>query len=243
MISEATGRRLQELFASQNDYRPKLEITAELQQKVILMFIGATCEGKNTVMEAVAQLDDRFRIAGTFTSRPPREGDDAARYTYYENSDAGLQPLFERIDRHEVVQYAVNPHAQLIYGSEPKDYPATYNLGDVFSSAVTSFRQLGFRQATALTIITDPKTWLGRFEARFPAGHPQRQARRDEAIESFNWSLAQSGPDHFWVENIDGQPEAAAREVIAISLGSSGGDPAARQLAEASLVAARKIIS
>lgn len=240
MISAATTARLDALYAAQGSYQPNGDIKAALRSKVMLMFIGATCEGKNTVMSAVSKLDPEFQIVGTFTSREPRDSD-ITPYTYYENTDKGLQPLLDRIDRREVVQYAVNPHAHLIYGSELSDYFSTYNLGDVFASAVSSFRQLGFQKALAITVITEPSVWLQRFDERFPHGHPQRIARRDEAIDSFTWSLSQATSDHFWVENIDGKPETAAAKAIEIARGISPGQPEARELAEASLKAAQSI--
>ena len=241
MISEATQQLLEKLHRVQNTYQPAPAITAQLSAKTLLMFVGATCVGKNTVMQSLAQGDPRFGIAGTFTSRPARDDDNLKTYTYYEHSDEGLEPILERIAERQVLQYAINPHSLFVYGSEVKDYGAAFNLADVFSGAVEGFQQLGFKQTMAFTIITQPDVWLRRFETRFPLGHPQRAARRDEAIDSFGWSLAQTDPEHFWVENVDGQPGLAAETIKAIALGQSQGQPDARALAEACLKAARSI--
>jgi hypothetical protein len=241
MLSDHTIQKLQQLYAVQTDYRPNDTIAAQLVNKTIVMFVGATCEGKNTVMEAVAAQDKRFKITGTYTSRDPRPGDDPNLYTYYQNTDDGLADLLAAIDRHEVVQYAVNPHANLIYGSTPGDYKGEYNLKDVFSSAIENFHHLGFKRSLAITIITEPTIWLKRFEERFPIGHTHRKARRDEAIESFSWSLAQPGSDHLWVENREGDLEHTAGVVIAACLGQGNGQPEARRLAELSLEYAKKI--
>ena len=241
MISEATTQLLQKLFQVQNTYQPAPAIIAQLSSKSLLMFVGATCVGKNTVMQSVAGSDPRFGVSGTFTTRPPREDDNPKVYTYYEHSDEGLEPILSRIAKREVVNYAINPHSLLLYGTELSDYPYEYNLKDIFSSAITGFRQLGFKQTLAVTVITQPEIWLQRFEARFPVGHPQREARRDEAIDSFSWSLGQTGADHLWVENIDGQPELAAQLVLDACLQGGTGQPEARKLAEASLEAAEQI--
>jgi guanylate kinase len=241
MLSDQTTEQLNKLFQDQDQYEPNMAVADKLATKTIVMLIGATCEGKNAVMDAASKLDEQFKVAGTRTSREPREGDDTKRYTYFENSDAGLAKVFQDIENREMVQYAVNPYAQLIYGSTIKDYSGTYNLADVFSSAVDNFRRLGFQQALAITVVSQPDVWLKRFEERFPAGSPQRRARRDEAIESFTWSLSQNDTDHFWIENIDGKVDIAAQEVINISMGTSKGQPAARNLAEASLEAAWSI--
>lgn len=234
MLSDQTKQKLDQLFKTQGDYRPNPDISAKLATKTVVMLVGATCEGKNLLMDTAVQLDDRFHVTGTRTNREPREGDDHGRYTYYQNSDEGLHSVLESIEQRNMVQYAVNPYSQLIYGSTIDDYPSEYNLADVFSSAIENFRQLGFKQAVAITVISDPAVWLERFEDRFPRGHAERQARRDEAIESFTWSLSQS-KDHFWVINVDGQPELAAQQIIDIALGQSTGQPQAHDMAENSL--------
>lgn len=239
MLSDRTIQKIDRLYKTQDQYEPNLDIADKLAAKTVVMIVGATCEGKNVLMNAAAKLDDRFGVTGTRTSREPREGDEH-RYTYYENTDEGLQEVLSSIDSREMVQYAINPYSRFIYASAIDDYPSEYNLADIFSSAIENFRKLGFKQSVAITVISEPDVWLKRFEERFPYGHPQRQARCDEAIESFTWSLSQT-KDHFWVENVDGNPELAAREIIAISLGESDGQPSTKQLATESLKAAWSI--
>jgi len=241
MISPATEQRLAALFEAQHSYQPAPEIAQQLLGKTVVMLVGATCEGKNTVMDAVCQLDDRFSISGRFTSREPRGSDKPGEYTYYRNTDEGLSSLLTSIDRRQVVQYAVNPHANLIYGTSLGDYTANYNLSDIFASSVDTFRNLSFKRALAITVITDPDTWLHRFDERFPPGHAQRRARRDEAIESFTWSLAQDTDDHFWIRNLQDQADLAAQAVIDITVSGGTGEPSARELAIASLQAAQDI--
>jgi len=241
MLSNQTIQKLNQLHLAQDAYKPNPDITDQLTAKTIVMIVGATYEGKNRVMETTTQLNERFSIAGTRTSREPRQDDDRSRYVYYQNSDEGLSAVLGNIERRSMVQYAVNPYSQLIYGTAIDDYPGEYNLKDVFSSAINNFRHLGFKKAIAITIITDPTVWLARFEERFPRGHPQRQARRDEAVESFTWSLSQTH-DHYWVQNIEGDPAVAAKTLIDIALGTSHGQPDTRQLATASVEAARSIV-
>lgn len=241
MLSEQTIQTLNQLHEAQESYRPNADITAQLSDKTIVMMVGATCQGKNLIMDTVIKLDERFHMAHTRTSRPPRTGDEPGRYTYFENSDEGLRPVFEAIENHSMVQYAVNFYSQLIYGSMLSDYPTEFNLADVISSAVDNFRHLGFKRTIAISVVSEPASWLKRFEERFPAGDAQRKARKDEAIESLTWSLAQDH-DHYWVHNVDGQPEMAAEQVIAIASGTGEGQPETRELAQACLEAAQNIV-
>ncbi|MEJ0073652.1 MAG: hypothetical protein WDN27_06325 [Candidatus Saccharibacteria bacterium] len=241
MLSPQTLLTLDDLYQIQNTYVPNAGITAQLQNKALLMFVAATCEGKNTVMKAMTELDSRFTVAGTFTSREPQAGDDPGIYTYIPNTDEGLRDLFSRITAKQVVQYAVNPHARHIYGSTLEDYPGEYNLRDVFASAVSGFEQLSFRRTLAISLVSEPMIWADRFEQRFPHGHPLRTARHGEAIESFTWSLGHPNANHFLVENIEGDASIAARNIIRITDGAVPDSTRARTLIQGSLEAAKKI--
>jgi hypothetical protein len=238
MISEATKRQLEDLAKNEATYRPAPAVLRAVTDKTIILLVGATCEGKSTLMHEVSRLHKDFGLVGTFTTRPARSTD-GAHYTYYEYSDEGLAPLITKAQTGQLVQYAINFNLQM-YGSEADDYPYTYNLLDVFSSAVSSFGRLGFKHAHVITVISRPDVWLKRFNERFPLGHEQRRARRDEAIESFGWSLSQSA-GHNWIQNIDERPEAGAQAIIDLVLHGGLGNPAGREWCLQSLELAGKI--
>ncbi len=241
-MSPQTIAQLADLRSRQAAYQQRPADKQKLANRTVLAFVGAACEGKNTLMDAVVALDKRFHVIGTVTSRAPRESDEGLPYTYYEHTDAGLQSLFQDIDDHKLVQYFVAKQAPYhVYGSDTEDYPGEYNVGDYFAHSVADMRTRGFKKVIALTIITPPEIWLERFEARFPQGHELRTYRRDEAIESFEWSLAQpSDGSHFWVENT-GDPAAAAQTIVNIALGKSKGNPKAAELCRDSLDAAARM--
>ena len=232
---------VEQLYRIQTDYRPSDAVRKQLQEKSLIMVIGAACEGKSTVIAEVVRQDPRFGIAGSFTTRDPRPDDIEKPYTYYPHTDDGLAQLFSRIGHRQVVSYAVHPFSKHIYGTELTDYPKAYSLLDTIATSVAGFREYGFNATEAVTIITTAEKWLARFNERFPEGHPQRAARRDEAIQSFSWSLEQTDTDHFWVDNSGDTPEKAAQTIIQIALGKSKGDPEARRLCEESLAAAQKM--
>lgn len=241
MLSPATIEYLDILHKTQNEYVPNPSIQVQLATKSLFAIVGPTCEGKNVVMDTAAKLDPRFKPVGAFTTRDPRDGD-GNLYRYYKNTDGGLEGLLAEIAERKVVQYAINPHSHFIYGSRLSDYSTDFNLADSFSGAVAGFRQLGFKRVFAVSIVTEPETWLKRFDERFPMDHPDRTARRDEAIDSLTWSLAQ--PDdgtHFWIENVDGDPETAARALIAIADGTYVNPTHVAALAQDSLNSARHI--
>jgi hypothetical protein len=244
MISPETEAILRRLLAEQPTYRPEAAILEKLGSIDFTCFVGATCMGKTTLMDALVALDStRYGKTRNFTTRPPRVDDDPKRYYYYEHSDAGLAPILERIAHRQNLQHNINPYTLTMYGGEVADYPHPHNMGDIFASSVDGFRQLGFGKLRVFSVVTDPDAWLRRIEERFPAGHPHRQARLQEAADSLTWSLAQTAPDHAWVINPPGQVQVAATSVDSLIRGEKPADQAeARSLAEECLEHVRDLL-
>lgn len=237
MLSDDTRQHIDELLARQDAYRPSGGCRAILAGKTLIMLVGPTGAGKSTVMRELTRLAPDISIVGTITTRPPRPDDQLDRYTFYEHTDEGLKPLFDDIAAGRLVQYVVNPYSHQLYGSAPEDYPATVNVGDYFSSVVDEFHSYGFGHILAVTIVTSPDCWLARFNERFPEGHPQRDARRAEAIESLHWSLGPHKTAHYFVVNHEGAPEAAAIDIRRILEGRPPNQSSACQMAEQCLAA------
>lgn len=217
MLSPATQRELIRLQEYQDAYRPNEATRQALRHLSLTATVGAAATGKSTIMRTAAKLDPAFAQAGTFVSRPSRRDDTGKIFDYYPHTDAGLRPLLDRIRRRQVVQYHINEHTGHIYGSELHHYAAEHNMLDIWSSAIPHFRALNFGSFRIATIVTDPQTWLRQFDERFPAGHPLRTGRLDEAVESLSWSLQQTGPDHVWLKNVPGHSEQAAGKLMAFA--------------------------
>lgn len=241
MISRETEELLQRLLTEQPTYKPADSVVDQTHQITMLCFVGASCMGKTTVMQTLAQANADFGITHNFTSRTPRAGDNPNRYVYFEHTDTGLQPILDRIASHELLQYNIHPFSLHVYGSEIEGYPHRYNMGDIFYSSIDGFRQLGFKQLYVFSIITEPVSWQRRFEARFPEDNPHRCARLAEAIESLEWSLSQTAADHIWVINRDNACETAADAVRQAMLGKHVDQAEARLLAEECLALIRKL--
>lgn len=240
MPSEETRRHITQLLAEQAVYRSGAETRAALAEKTLIMLVGPTGAGKSTALREVTKLEPAIGIVGTITTRPPRPDDQLERYTFYGNTDKGLQPLFDDIASGRLVQYAVNPYSHHLYGSNLSDYPAAVNIGDYFSSVVDDFGKYGFGRIIPITLVTDARSWQQRFNARFPAGHPQRESRRDEAIASLTWSLGEHEAVHYFVYNPNSSPETAARDIIAILGGHTPDQAGVQRIAVECLQAIRK---
>lgn len=239
-LSPKTIQQLHDLYEAQGTYQPNSTIRTTLANKSVVAVVGATCMGKNTVMQAAIDQDPNLAPIGRITSREPRSDDPAGLYTYIPGTDEGLATAFAQIQRGEWVNYAVNTYANLLYGSGPASYPASWNLGDIFASAIPSMRNIGFKQVLAVSIVCEPELWVQRVAERFPAGHPQRRARIEEAIASLEWSLAQT-TGHYWVANTGLPHEGGEQLRTNIATQPSQPGNTARHLAQACLLAARKL--
>lgn len=242
MISEETEILLKRLLAEQTHYLPRREVAAQIAGKTFICLVGATCMGKSTIMDGLIARDGQYGAARTIATRPPRPTDEPGRYTYYEHTDTGLAPLLRRIENREVLQYAIIPGSLSIRASEATDYPYEYNLGDVVSSAISSYERLGFGRLEILNIVTEPEAWLERFKERFPSTHPDHSARLQEAIASLTWSLEQATARAAWIINHEGRlSEAVEAADRAIRYGECTDQEEARALGMACLNLAREL--
>lgn len=243
-LSAETEATLRRLLAEQPTYKPVPAVLDKLQHISFVCFVGATCMGKTTLMDALVALDSsQYGKTRNFTTRPPRADDDPKRYYYFEHTDAGLAPVLKRIAQHENLQHNINPYTLTMYGSEIGDYPHTHNLGDIFSSSIDGFRQLGFGHLRIFSVVTNPDAWLARIEERFPVGHPNRLARLQEAADSLSWSLAQTTSDHAWVINPPEHIEVAVTSVDSVIRGEKPPQQdEAKQLAEECLAKVKQLL-
>ncbi|MFZ1248699.1 MAG: hypothetical protein WAQ24_00040 [Candidatus Saccharimonadales bacterium] len=245
MISEATKATLQQLLQRQSTYKPSAAVLDKLAGVDFTCFVGATCMGKTTLMDGLVALDSSvYGKSRNFVTRPPRADDDLNRYYYYEYTDKGLRPILDRIASGELLQYNINPFNLLVYGSEVNGYPHRYNLGDIFASSIDGFRQLGFGTLRVFTVVAEAETWRERFETRFSADHPQKQARIQEAVSSLEWSLAQNSSNHAWIFDQDGDLQnAVQRADLAIRRGTMPDANEAIHAAQGCLQEARAILT
>lgn len=244
MISAQTEKTLQRLMREQPTYKPGPDILKRLQTVNFICFVGAGGMGKTTLMDAlVAHNGALYGKTRNFTSRPRRPDDDPKRYYYYEHTDEGLQPVLERIASGTNLQHNIDPFSGYVYGSEIDDYPHQFNLGDIWSTSIDGFRQLGFGSLRIFSVVTDPEHWQLWFERRFPADHPLREARLKEAAQSLTWSLAQTATDHAWVINRPDHIESAAQFVDTVVRGEHPGrQNEAERLARACLARATELL-
>lgn len=176
----------------------------DLSAKTLVMLVGPSCIGKSTLMNEVVRLNSEFGRVTGFTTRAPRPNDEPGQYRYYSNDE-----VEQKAAEGELVQSATSPTTGVIYGTEPQDYPAAYNLKDILANAVGDFRTLPFAQTVTISLTAPAEQWHGWFLSRYPEKSDEAIWRLEEAKLSINSSL--DDPETYWLENPAEQiPETVA---------------------------------
>lgn len=214
-LSQELQKRLEHAARKQLDYRPAVSVRSKIADKTLVMVIAPTAMGKTFVMNMAVELDDRVARVSVFTTRDPRPDDQAGMFRYYQRNEHDLGTLLDKIDHKKLVQYAIFPHSGQMYGSEPQDFPRSYNLLATLSNSVEQLSRVGFRAAVPVGLIANPKVWCEWFDARYGDRHRDRPARLKEALESIDWLLAND--EARWLVNEPGRVENVARQLIKIA--------------------------
>lgn len=179
-----------------------------LAEKILVMVVGPTAVGKSTVMNRVVELDSQFGRVSGFTTRDKRSSDEVGLYRYVSRQEA------ERIiGSDQLVQYALNPANDQVYGTEQNDYTDTFNMKDTLSTAVENFMKLPFERHMVVSLTVAVESWLQWLNERHPKGSPERKTRLQEAKRSIEWSLAQH-KNHSWIVNDPHDVTTAATSLI-----------------------------
>lgn len=184
--------------------------STDLSGKMLIMIVGPAGIGKSTVMHATTNLDERFSYVRSFTTRPNRDGPRTTYRHITEDEAAAIQQCGS------AVTYFKHPTTGYVYGTEPQSYSAKYNLLDTLSATVERYRLLPFERTLTISLTADPDAWEAWLLARYPEPSPERKKRLQEAVQSIEWSLAQTA-SHSWLMNQPGDPEAAAHALISIA--------------------------
>lgn len=223
--------RLAQAAEQQADYLPNSSTRKQIADKTLIMVIAPTSMGKTYVMNKVIELNDDFARVTVLTTRDPRP-DDRGMFRYYQRTNEDFDRLLRKIERRELVQYAIFPSSGQVYGSEPQDFPARFNLLATLSNSVEQLEHVGFTRTIPIGLITYPKVWMEWFDARYTDRKADRPARLREALQSLDWLLDH---DVRWLINEPGRVNSVAKKLIAIAEKSTGDEDAkartyARQL-------------
>lgn len=235
MLSPDIAARVQQAAQQQVTYAPNAAISAQLQEKNLVMFVGPAAVGKSYLMNKIVDHDIDFGRVSVFTTRDARDDDEPGMFRYIPHDDANVTALLGKIQRGEVVQYAVHPTSGRIYGSEITDYAKPFNMLATLSGIVDSLRQLPFETTHVIGLAVDPDIWLQRFNSR-PMTPDDRAKRLSEALVSLQWLLDMAHLQEItWVDNSSADESAALQAVIDAVKFNKTGDKLALRTAHSML--------
>lgn len=199
-------KALDQLSQEEKTYLPSEGVQGQLSRVPLVCVVGGVGVGKNYLMHKT-----KLPVVGTMTSRPARPSDDPTVYTYYTNEE-----FAQMIERHELVQYAVDLPNNAFYGSTIKNYVLDVpNLADIWHWSVSELPDKGFQSLRAVSIITPPKQWQHQLEIRFAhRDEAYRKARLEEAVKSLEWTREQillGSPDHAVIINDENATENSVK--------------------------------
>src|SRR6266536_4418405 len=168
-------------------YHPNEQVGATLNKKHLVMFVGPVATGKTFIMKKIAQAQADFGLVTSFTTREQREDDDPTMFRFLPHNEQHIQHLLSAIEEGEVVQYAIHPTSHRFYGSEPQDYPATYNMLATLSGVVEPMSALPFEKTHRIGLVCQPEVWETWLQKRFPKKNEEQQKRILEAVQSLEW--------------------------------------------------------
>lgn len=197
---------ISELLELQKTYQPNDAVRDRLSHINLIAVVGPTGAGKSTL---VRRAGLPFVIGDT--TRAPRDGEIQGR-------DYNFRPDFlgmvDEIKRGEFVQYVVLRESE-IYGTRASSYPASGAcLMPIVSSALATFRQLGFYTVTPVYIVPPNHTeWMRRISTHMDK---DLESRLLEAKDSLREALSDSS----YVFIINDDLEAAMTLLQAVVRGS-----------------------
>jgi len=229
-----------------------MAVAAQLKEKNLIMFVGPASVGKSFLMNHIMEHDIDFGRVSVFTTREARPDDEPGMFRNLPHDDANVTALLGKIQRGEVVQYAVHPTSGRIYGSEITDYgrPEITDYGRPFSMLATlsgivnTLRKLPFQTTHVIGLAVDPDIWLNRFYERYPEPSDERTKRLQEAAQSLQWLL---DPAHIqeinWIDNSSSNEAEAVQAVINTVKFNKRTDPATLRIAHSMLERLQKELS
>lgn len=214
MLSGEIQSRLNDARERETTYQPNDIVIDEISHKSLVMLVGPVAIGKSFIMDRVAQLDPDFMRSPIFTTREARDDDELGMFRVQPHDDASVSAILDQIEKGKVVQYAVHPTTDRLYGTIPADYPAIFNMLPVLSNVVDSLRKLPFKQRYVIGLVTPATAWVAWVNERYPELSDERTKRLKEAVQSLEWLL--NAKNVIWVLNTPDRPDSTAQTIIDI---------------------------
>lgn len=238
MLSSDVQNKLNAAKERETKYQPNDIVIDEISHKSLVMLVGPVAVGKSFVMNRVAKLDPDFMRSPIFTTREARSDDEPGMFRVQPHDDTSVTTILDQIEKGNVVQYAIHPTTDRLYGTLPADYPAMFNMLPVLSSVVDSLRTLPFKKTYVVGMATMPSAWKVWLNERYPKPSDERTKRLKEAVQSLEWLL--SAENIVWALNLPDQPDSTAQTIIDVVKHGKTSDTSASSDAQEILALAKQ---
>jgi guanylate kinase len=165
-----------------NDYKPAPEVLRQINNVVLVMMIGPSAAGKNTLIKKTGLCE-----VLNYTTRDPRPKEkDGVDYIFLKD----YRQTYEQIKKGEFVQMLAGINGDL-YGTKASSYPQNgFASLPVLSDVVPQFRELGFKDTISI-FVTPPSNeeWQRRLKSHRLTTE-QLNKRLAEAKRSYEFALA-----------------------------------------------------
>lgn len=213
---------LAQLKDGESSYEPSPVVRQQIGEKSLIALIGPSAVGKSTIAREIIRLGGSdFSEAYSSVTRPRRADDPEG----YQTADEGftIERATQLIKDKVVTNYSVHPSGA-IYATLPENFPAAYNLLPLLPSSLSAMKKAGFRAVHAIYVTASIEALEAQLADR--ADDPSFTVRLDEGVASLKWGIAHKD-DLSFVENIHGEPYAAATRIMSIL--SRSQDPAEKE--------------
>lgn len=202
--------RLQDLELRKDFYEPAdKEIRRAIARVTIILIVGAVGIGKSRVIEKVRELDPSITEPTNYTNRHRRPNDPP-----HYRTDLSHEQLIADCENGKVVQYGLHPSGD-IYATYADSYRSAVVIQPTLSSAIAQIEGLGFKGVRVVGILAHGKAWQKQLAQRGDIA----PVRFEEARQSTKW-LLENKEQVALLENIHGQPEYAAHEIVNLAQGN-----------------------
>ena len=208
---------LAELRALEEAYIPSAETLDLARGKKLIIVMGTFAVGKTSLMKKISEIDDRFTEVLSFTTRPRREKNES--YRFIDNTDLDIGLITEKANSGQLMNFAVHPTTNHVYGSEASDYKSEYNLLSTTTRSYEVTKNLPFQEVKPLVVVADPIEWKQRISMR-SMSHMEHTQRLQEAKSSLQWSLERQN-DILFVDNTSDDLDGTARSIVSIVTGNA----------------------
>lgn len=227
------------------NYKPSPDVTKIIHETQILLLVGPTGAGKDSLKQKLLATD-RFHHIISHTTRKPRINhgvleQDSVDYHFIDSATAG-----EMLDNRKFIEAKV--YSGNLYGTSVEEIQIAHDEGkiamtDIEVQGVAEYKAIDPGVMAVFLLPPDFKTWQDRLQRRYGdvVDADDYRLRLQTALDELKEMLNTD----YYVAVINGELDEVVNQVLAIAGSAnhtSPGDPQARKVAEQLIAEINKVL-